>query len=366
MASGHYWIESIKLTIIDKSFLKGGKRMKKKSFLMLTILMLALSMFLAACGGGDSEEGTETDNGGTDTGSEATEEETAELPDFISILTGGTGGTYYPLGGAFASIISDETGIEANSETSGASAENMTTLKNGDAEIAFTQTDIASYAKEGKLMFDGNAVENVQAIGTLYPETIHIVTTAKSGITSVEDLKGKKVSIGAPGSGTAANAEQILEIHGMTLDDIEKQDLDFAESTDGIQDGAIDAAFVTAGSPAGAVEGLSATNDVVIVPLAQDKIDELIAKYPYYIQDEIPAGTYGLADAVPTVAVSAMLAVVDSLSEDAVYQITKAIFENLDKVTHAKGEVIDPAKAKEGTGIEIHPGAQKYYDEKGY
>lgn len=338
--------------------------MKKKSFLLLTILMLALSMFLAACGGGDSEEGGEAGNDG-DKGTDGAEE-SAELPDFISILTGGTGGTYYPLGGAFASIISDETGIEANSETSGASAENMTTLKNGDAEIAFTQTDIASYAKEGKLMFEGNAVENVQAIGTLYPETIHIVTTADTGIKSVEDLKGKKVSIGAPGSGTAANAEQILEVHGLTLDDIEKQDLDFAESTEGIQDGAIDAAFVTAGSPAGAVEGLSATADVVIVPIAQDKIDVLIEKYPYYIQDEIPSGTYGLADAVPTVAVSAMLAVVDSLSEDAVYQITKAIFENLDKVTHAKGEVIDPAKAKEGTGIEIHPGAQKYYDEKGY
>lgn len=338
--------------------------MKKKSFLLLTILMLALSMFLAACGGGDTEKGGEAGNDG-DKGTDGAEE-SAELPDFISILTGGTGGTYYPLGGAFASIISDETGIEANSETSGASAENMTTLKNGDAEIAFTQTDIASYAKEGKLMFEGNAVENVQAIGTLYPETIHIVTTADTGIKSVEDLKGKKVSIGAPGSGTAANAEQILEVHGLTLDDIEKQDLDFAESTEGIQDGAIDAAFVTAGSPAGAVEGLSATADVVIVPIAQDKIDALIEKYPYYIQDEIPSGTYGLADAVPTVAVSAMLAVVDSLSEDAVYQITKAIFENLDKVTHAKGEVIDPAKAKEGTGIEIHPGAQKYYDEKGY
>ncbi|MGG0719046.1 TAXI family TRAP transporter solute-binding subunit [Robertmurraya massiliosenegalensis] len=339
--------------------------MKKKQFLLLAVLMLALSMFLAACGGGDSEEGNGADNGGTDSDDQAGEE-SADLPDFMSILTGGTGGTYYPLGGAFASIIKDETGIDTNSETSGASAENMTTLKNGDAEIAFTQTDIASYAAEGKAMFEGNAVENVQAIGTLYPETIHIVTTAKTGIKSVEDLKGKKVSIGAPGSGTALNAEQILEVYGLTLEDIQKQDLDFAESTDGIQDGAIDAAFVTAGSPAGAVEGLSATSDVVIVPLDQDKIDALKEKYPYYVNDEIPAGTYGLADAVPTVAVSAMLAVVDSLSEDAVYQITKAIFENLDKVQHAKAEVIDPAKAKEGTGIEIHPGAQKYYDEKGY
>lgn len=330
--------------------------MKKKSFLLLTILMLALSMFLAACGGNDTKE-ENAGNGG---------DEAAELPEFVSVLTGGTGGTYYPLGGAFASILSDELGIDANAEATGASAENMTTLKAEEAEIAFTQTDIASYAQQGTAMFEGNAVENVQAIGTLYPETIQIVTTAKTGIKTVEDLKGKKVSIGAPGSGTALNAEQILEAYGLTLDDIQKQDLSFDESTAGIQDGSIDAAFVTAGAPTGAVEGLSASEEVVIVPLEQDKIDALMEKYPYYIQDEVPSGVYGLEAAVPTVAVSAMLAVVDSLSEDAVYEITKAIFENLDQVQHAKAEAIDPAKAKEGAGIEIHPGAQKYYDEKGY
>lgn len=338
--------------------------MKKKSFLLLTVLMLALSLFLAACGGGEKDE-ADKGNGDKDSGSKDTEE-SADLPEFVSVLTGGTGGTYYPLGGAFASIISDEVGIEANAESTGASAENMTTLKAGDAEIAFTQTDIASYAKEGSQMFEGNAVENVQAIGTLYPETIQIVTTAKSGIKTVEDLKGKKVSIGAPGSGTALNAEQILEVHGMSLDDIVKQDLSFDESTAGIEDGAIDAAFVTAGAPTGAVEGLSATQEVVIVPIAQDKIDALIEKYPFYIQDEVPAGAYKLKEAAPTVAVSAMLVVIDSLSEDAVYQMTKAIFENLDKVQHAKAKQIDPAKAKEGTGIDIHPGAQKYFDEKGF
>lgn len=329
--------------------------MRKKGFLLITILMLALSMFLSACGSNKKEENA--GEGG---------EKSADLPEFISILTGGTGGTYYPLGGSFADIITDETGITATAQTTGASAENMTTLKAGDAEVAFSQTDIASYAKEGTAMFEGNAVENVQAIGTLYPETIQIVTTAKTGIKTVEDLKGKKVSIGAPGSGTALNAEQILEVYGLTLDDIQKQDLDFAESTEGIQDGTIDAAFITAGTPAGAVESLSATTDVVIVPLEQDKIDSLMEKYPYYIQDEVASGTYGLEEAVPTVAVSAMLVVTSDLSEDAVYEITKAIFENLDKVTHAKAKVIDPAKAKEGTGIDIHPGAQKYFDEKGY
>ncbi|WP_143331905.1 TAXI family TRAP transporter solute-binding subunit [Domibacillus antri] len=318
------------------------------------VVLLVFSMVLAACGSEPEENAGDNDGEGG-----------ADRPEFLSIVTGGTGGTYYPLGGAFAEIISDETGIQVNAEVSGASAENMNTLRDGNAEIAFSQTDIASYAKEGTLMFEGDQIDNVSAIGTLYPETIQIVTTAKSGITSVEDLKGKKVSVGAPGSGTNPNAEQILEVHGMTFDDIEKQDLSFDESTAGIQDGTIDAAFVTAGTPTGAVEGLSATEEIVIVPIEQDKIDALIEKYPYYIQDEVPAGTYKLADAVSTVAVQAMLVVSNDLSEDVVYDITKAIFENTDKVTHAKGELIKAENAVNGVGIDIHPGAQKYYKEKG-
>jgi uncharacterized protein len=326
--------------------------MKKKRFHLSMVILLTISMILAACG--NKEEG-----------GEKPANEAEEKPQFISILTGGTGGTYYPLGGSFASIIKDATGIDANAETSGASAENMTTLKNGDAEIAFSQTDIASYAAEGKLMFENNKVENVKAIATLYPETIQIVTTKESGITSVEDLKGKKVSVGAPGSGTVANAEQILEVHGMTFEDIQKQDLSFDESTQGIQDGTIDAAFVTAGTPTGAVESLGATEDVVIVPIEQDKIDAIIEKYPFYVKDEVPSGTYGLESAVTTVAVQAMLVASSDLVDDVVYEITKAIFENLDKVTHAKGKLIKVENALNGVGIDVHPGAQKYFDEKG-
>ncbi|MBN6887503.1 uncharacterized protein ACUXCC_002600 [Cytobacillus horneckiae] len=327
--------------------------MKKSKFMLFLVLTFAVSVFLAACGGESSEKSSGSDGKGE------------EKPDFMSLVTGGTGGTYYPLGGAFAEIISEETGIQTNAEVSGASAENMNAIKDGNAEIAFSQTDIASYAKDGKLMFEGAPVDNVSAIGTLYPETIQIVTTAKSGIKSVEDLKGKKVSVGAPGSGTNPNAEQILEVYGMTFDDIQKQDLSFDESTAGIQDGTIDAAFVTAGTPTGAVEGLSATEDVVIVPIEQDKIDAIIEKYPYYIQDEVPAGTYKLESAVPTVAVQAMLVVSNDLSTEVVYDITKAIFENLDKVVHDKGKLISAENAVNGVGIEIHPGAQKYYDEKG-
>jgi uncharacterized protein len=327
--------------------------MKKRSLFLGTALLLALSMILAACGGGSGDDSSSGDGEGE------------EKVDFIGIATGGTGGTYYPLGGTLAKIIQDETGIKSTAETSGASAENMAAIKEGDIEIAFTQTDIASYAADGEQMFK-EKVENARGIATLYPETIQIVTTKDAGIKSVEDLKGKVVSVGEAGSGTLLNAEQILEVHGLTTEDLEARNLSFDDSTTGIQDGTIDAAFITSGTPTGAVEGLAATEDIAIVPIEQAKIDELIEKYPYYAKDEVPAGTYSKVDgAVTTVAVLAMLVTSEDISEDVIYDVTKAIFENTDKITHAKGELIKAESALEGMGIELHPGAKKYFDEKG-
>lgn len=332
--------------------------MKKLRSSFLFIMLLTLAMIITACGGGNEggtsgagEEGGTSGGGGTQN---------------LSLLTGGTGGTYYPLGGQIGNIISDNTDANITPQTSGASAENMETLRNGEAELAFSQTDIASYALEGKEMFEGAAIDNIQAIASLYPETVQLVTTADSGIKSVEDLKGKAVSVGAPGSGVYINAMQILEIHGLTTDDIKAQNLSFDESTDGIQAGNIDAAFVTAGTPTGAVEALSAQKDVVIVPIAEDKIAELVEKYPYYSEDTVPSGTYKLESEVKTVAVKAMLVASKDLDENLVYEMTKALFENTDQITHAKGEFIKPETALEGLGdMELHPGAAKYFEEKG-
>lgn len=329
--------------------------MKRQKMYMMFVLMFVMTIFLAACGAEDA---------GTDDAGNKEDAPKAEKQ-FINLVTGGTGGTYYPLGGSFAQIISDNTNAEATAQSSGASAENMQAISSGDADMAFTQTDIASYAKDGKLMFEGSSITNAKAIASLYPETVQIVTTAKSGIKSIEELKGKSVSVGAPGSGTYANAEQILEVHGMTMDDIKPQNLSFDESTGGIQDGTIDAAFITAGTPTGAVESLAATSEVVILPLAEDKMTALIEKYPYYAKDEVPAGTYKLAETVPTVSVQAMLVVREDLDEQLVYDMTKAIFENLDQVTHAKAELIKVENALNGIGIDVHPGAQKYFDEQG-
>ncbi|SEB20675.1 hypothetical protein SAMN05421743_12840 [Thalassobacillus cyri] len=330
--------------------------MKRRNWMLTFAMMLTLSLFLAACGGGTADNGGEGgEEGGGDEGGTT----------FLNILTGGSQGTYYPLGGSFATIInSNVDGAEANAVSTGASVENMKKLRDGDGELAFTQTDIASYAANGEVMFD-EAIEGVQAIGTLYPETIQIVTTKDTGIETVEDLKGKVVSVGAPGSGTYANAKNILEIHGITMDDIEKRDLEFGDSTSGIQDGTIDAAFITSGTPTGAVESLAATTDVNIVTFGDGKIQELIDKVPFYSEDEIPSGTYGLDEAVQTVAVQAMLVTTSDMDENTVYDITKSIFENTDQITHSKGEVITAESALKGVGIDVHPGAQKYFDEVG-
>lgn len=326
----------------------------KKQFKWVAILSIIALFVLSACGS--------TENG-SDSGSGEESGKTKEDVKFLSLLTGGTQGTYYPLGGTFAELISTETDIKTTAEVSQASAANMTALQNGEGDIAFVQTDIAFYGTEGTLMFEGKKTDSVSALGALYPETIQLVTLADSGITSYDDLKGKKVSVGAPGSGTYANAEQLLEIHGLTMDDIEAQNLDFGESTDGIQSGQIDAAFITAGYPTGAVEALNATNKVTIIPVSEENADALIKKYPYYAKDKIPAGTYGLKEEVPAVSVLAMLAVKKELPEDLVYEITKAIYDNTEKISHAKGEFIKAETGLDGIGIEIHPGAQKYFDE---
>lgn len=336
----------------------GEIHMKKNKFLLFMMISL-FALVLVACGGDDEAE---TDGGTTDGGDDAGTEVDYGV-DYLSILTGGTQGTYYPLGGTFAELISGDTGVKTTAEVSQASAANMTALQEDQGEVAFVQTDIAYYATQGTEMFEGAPIDTISALGALYPETIHLVTLADSDIKSFEDLKGKKVSVGAPGSGTYANAEQLLEIHGLTMDDIEAQNLDFGESTDGLSAGQIDAAFITAGYPTSAVEALNATNAVNIIPVDPAKADELIAKYPYYAVDTIPSGTYGLAAEVPTVSVLAMLAVNKDLSDDLVYAMAKAIYGNTDKIAHAKGAFIKAETALDGIGIDIHPGAQKYFDE---
>ncbi|WP_432776158.1 TAXI family TRAP transporter solute-binding subunit [Brevibacillus gelatini] len=312
--------------------------MKKSSFLISLTLFLSMTL-LTACGSSQQ----------------------------LVIATGGTGGTYYPLGGGMADHITKNAGVTATAQATGASAENIRLLRDKKADIAFTQNDIAEYAAAGTNMFqqDGK-IDSFQALGALYDETIQIVVSADSNIKSVADLKGKRVSVGAPGSGTEINAQQILEAYGMTFDDTQLQRLSFADSAKAIQDGKLDAAFQTAGTPTAAITELAATTGVKIIPIDSDKIDAIIAKYPYYVKTTIPANTYQtVPEEVTTVSVKSMLLVRSDLSEDLVYKVAKAIFENTDKLGHAKAKEIKLDSVLSGVSIPIHPGAKKYFDEKG-
>lgn len=337
----------------------------KKRTSIFSAFVLSLSFILSGCGGATQEVQKPADQP-----AQQEEKKTGEVPDSIIIATGGTSGTYYPLGGGMAQIFTDKAKINATAQSTGASVENMRLIKDGQVDLAFTQGDIADYASKGTVMFkDGGAIGNLKAIASLYNETVQIIVAKDSSIKTVEDLKGKRVSVGAPGSGTEANAQQILEAYGLTFEDLGKADrLAFGESASFIQDGTLEAAFVTAGTPTAAVNELAATKGVRVLPIDADHIAKIIQKYPYYAEQVIDAGTYpGFDEKVSTVAVKAQLVARAELDEMIVYNLTRALYENLDqlKAVHKKAEEIKPEEALKGVSLDIHPGAAKFFEEKG-
>lgn len=288
---------------------------------------------------------------------------------FVSIATGGTAGTYYPLGGALGEIFNQNVrGVNASVQATGASVANVNMLTLGQVDLALIQNDIAFYAANAQEMFQSR-VRNLRGIATLYPEVIQIVARADSGIRSVEDLRGKRVAVGDAGSGTEANARQILAAAGMDYNDISARYLSFAEASSNLRDGHIDAAFVTAGLPTAAIQDIAAQRDIVVVSVSDQLLRKLQADYPFYTRVVIEAGTYrGVDSDVPTVAVKAMLAVRAELDENLVYNLTKAMFENLPRLVqaHAVGRFITLETAQDGMSIDLHPGAARYFREVGY
>lgn len=287
---------------------------------------------------------------------------------YLKIGTGGTAGTYYPLGAAMAEILNKNiTGINASAESTGASVANINMLKNHELDIAFVQNDIAYYAANGLEMFKDKKVDNIRGVATLYPETIQMITLEDSGIRSLNDLRGKRVAVGAAGSGTEANARQILEAYGITYDDISVQYLSFGEASGALKDGNVDVAFVTAGFPTAAIQDIAVSNKIVLLSVDADKQDAILAKYPYYTKTIIPADTYqGINEAVPTVSVMAMLVATDKLDDKIGYDITKSIFSHLDKLqaAHSVGKLITKKGATEGMPIEMNKGAEKFLKEE--
>lgn len=285
------------------------------------------------------------------------------------LATGGTSGTYYPFGGAIANIWNTKIeNMNVTAQATGASAENLRLISNGDAEYAIVQNDVMDYANNGSDMFEGKKIENLASVGTLYPEVVQIAASKNSGIKTVADLRGKRVSVGDAGSGVEFNAKQILEGYGITMKDIQKNNLSFKESAEGIQNGTLDACFITAGVPNSALQELAFTAGLILIPVDGIQADSICSKYSFYTKTTIPAGTYKGTDTdTPALAIKATLAVSAKLDENTVYDMTKALFDNLDELSsaHAKGKEVSAKNAVEGISVPLHPGAAKYFKEIG-
>ena len=324
------------------------KKMNKKVIAAITVFML-LATCLTGCGGGGGKEAAD--------------------PARISFASGGTSGTYYPIAGAISTLWTDKVeGLTVDVQSTGASAENLNLIKNGEAEVALVQNDVMYYANTATESFAGvEKNESFLTLGTVYPEVVQLVVSGDAGIETLADLKGKAVSIGDVGSGVESNAKQILAAAGIGLDEITVRNLGFGESANGIKDKTLDAAFVTAGTPTTAVTELAATNNIKVLSLDQAVIEKLCADYGYYTAFTIPASVYGTASDANTVAVKATIVVKADLSEGLVYNMTKALFENLDVVAeaHAKGKELSLERAIDGVSVPLHPGAAKYYAEQG-
>ena len=322
---------------------KEEKKMKMKKVLSIVLAAIMVVTLLAACGGAKS----------------ATK---------MTMGTGGTAGTYYAFGGVLGQYIQNKAGIEVNVVSTDGSKANIESIDSGDYQLGTVQSDVMAYAWAGSRSFESNgAINSFRVVGGLYAEAVQLITMDPN-VKSVADLAGKSVSIGAPGSGTYFNAMDVLGAAGLTEADIKPQYQSFADSTDALKDGKIDAAFIVAGAPTAAITELCTTNDAYLVPIDGAVADKLMADCPFYTSYSIPAGTYKGQDAdVTTVTVKATLIVTASASDDDVYNLTKAIFDNVDAIAaeNGKGKELSVENATSGMSAPFHAGAAKYYAEKG-
>jgi TRAP transporter TAXI family solute receptor len=289
---------------------------------------------------------------------------------FISVATGGTAGIYFPLGGAMGKLWTDNIpGVQATAEVTGASVENTRLVVSGEAFVALGTGNVVYEAHNGTGRFEKRGSQPVLAIGAMYPNAIQIATLAGSGIEGLEDLKGKRVSIGAPGSGTEVMNKDVFGAVGITYDALATAArLSYAETTSAMKDGNLDAGSLSVGLGASALLDLASTRDMDLVCMTEDEVDEITAKFPYYSAFTIPGGTYsGVEDDCLTIQVANHLFVRADSGEDLVYQMTKVLYENTDKLvqTTKAASTVSPAYAMESTVVPLHPGAARYYQEVG-
>ena len=286
----------------------------------------------------------------------------------ITLASGGTSGTYYGFSGVVAQRLNEtlKDKMKINVVSTGASKVNVQMIDDGDADIAIVQNDVMSYAYNATDMFSGSQpITSFSAIASCYPESVQII--ANKAINSIDELKGKKVSVGDAGSGTEFNAKQILEAYGMDINtDIIKSNQSFADSCDALKNGTIDAAFVTAGHPTVAVTELASNFDFNILPVDQEHTNQLISKYGFYAPVTIEKDSYSvLTSNVNTVAVMATYIAKNDLDEETVYEFTKGLFEEKANFNHQKAALLNIETGVSGIAIPFHKGAARYYNEQG-
>ncbi|MBQ3106141.1 MAG: TAXI family TRAP transporter solute-binding subunit [Eggerthellaceae bacterium] len=335
------------------------KKLTRRSFIGLSAAAGA-TMMLAGCSGGDEKE----PSGGEQQGGDEADKPAEDVK--LRFVTGGESGTYYAVGNVIAQHATNNAGIQVTALAGNGSQANVIDLEDKNAELAFCQSDVMAYAYDGTNLFDGAPVSVFSTVAYLYDEQVQIVT-CNPDIKTVADLKGKNVSIGAPGSGVYFNAIDILGAYDITENDINATYESFADSANSLKDGKIDAAFIVAGAPTTAITELSTTKTAYLVALDDAHVDALLKSSPYYVKSVIAAGTYTGQDAdITTVAVGAVVLAADSVSEDAIYALTADIFDNLAELegSHAKFKEFSLEAAAGITAVPYHPGAAKYYAEK--
>lgn len=287
----------------------------------------------------------------------------------LSIATGGTGGTYYPVGGGLAEIVNNHVeGYSATAEVTGASVENMGLIATGDADLAIALADTVAQAYTGTGNFDGQQLDMVRGLASLYANMVHIVALESSGITSLADLSGKRVSIGAPGSGTEVNTNAILEANGISYDDIDEQRLNFNETADALANGDIDAGFWSVGAPTSSILNLATTQDIVIIALSEAELQAASDADETFAMTTLPGDSYnGVSEDISVLGIPNVLVVSSEMSDDLAYELTKAMFENITELqaVHPAANETTIEFTMGATPIPLHAGALRYYDEVG-
>jgi hypothetical protein len=300
---------------------------------------------------------------------------TAQAPSFFRIGTGGTAGTYYPIGGLIANAISGAgdkgvSGLVATAVSSNGSVANINAIQSGAMESGFTQSDVAYWAHSGTGLYEGKGkVEDLRLIATLYPETLHLVARKDAGINSVADLKGKRVSIDEPGSGTIVDARIVLAAFGLSEKDIKAEHLKPGPAGERLRDGGLDAYFFVGGYPAGAVSELATSTGIALVPISGPELVKMLAEYSFFSKDKVPAGAYQGVGETATISVAAQWVTSAKQSDELVYNITKTMWNDATRAAldagHAKGKMITLQNATTSLGIPLHPGAERFYKEAG-